>query len=148
LTSRYWSAPKPGDIVHCRFPEAALGVPGPKDRPALVIKVETYRDGSVDVEVAYGTSQGIDDVYPGELVMEKTDPDAGLQKDTKFDLLNIVRLPFNEEWFGPNPLERFGKHPKRGKLNLDEAKNKKKLHGAVTEARHVVGQPTRPRRRT
>ena len=51
---------------------------GPKDRPALVTKVET-RAGIVDVEIAYGTSQGIDVVHPGEFVVRKGDPDAGLQ---------------------------------------------------------------------
>jgi hypothetical protein len=120
--------------VHCRFPEDEFGSPGPKERPALVTKVET-REDTVDVHVAYGTSQGIDNVHAGELVVPKEDPDAGLQKDTKFELRNIVTLPFNEDWFAPDPLQRFGKHPKRGKLNLENLDNKKKLHAAIAEAR-------------
>ncbi|MHB8493975.1 MAG: hypothetical protein ACYC9Z_17560 [Casimicrobiaceae bacterium] len=142
MTARYWTPPKPGDIVHCRFPQGVFANPGPKERPALVTKVET-REDSVDVEVAYGTSQGIDDVHAGELVVLKDDPDAGLQKDTKFDLCNIVKLPFNEDWFAPDPLQRFGKHPRRGKFNLDNAQNKKKLHAAVIEARHAGKVPIR-----
>jgi hypothetical protein len=147
LTTRYWAPPKPGDIVHCRFPEDNFAEPGPKERPALVTKVET-RAGIVDVEVAYGTSQGIGDVHAGELVVPKTDPDAGLQKDTKFDLCNIVNLPFNEDWFAPDPAGRFGNHPKRGKLNLDNMQNKKKLQAAVIEAQHAGKVPTRPKRVT
>ena len=114
-------------------------------RPALVTKVET-RDGAVDVEVAYGTSQGIDDVHAGELVVLKGDPDAGLQKNTKFDLCNIVSLPFNDDWFAPDQAERFGNHPKRGELNLENVQNKKRLHTAVTEAEHAGRATTRPKR--
>ena len=136
MTTRYWSAPKPGDIVQCRFPESAFAIPGPKERPALVTKVET-RAGSVDVEVAYGTSQGIDDVHPGEFVVRMSDPDAGLHKDTKFDLCAIVALPFDTDWFVADPARRFGEHPKRGSLNLGNAQNKKRLHAAVTEAKHA-----------
>ena len=103
MTARYWAPPNAGDIVHCRFPEDAFGHPGPKERPALVTKVE-IRGGAVDVEVAYVTSKGTDDVPAGELVVPKDDPDAGLQKDTKFDLCNIVSLLFNEDWFPPTQL--------------------------------------------
>ena len=147
MTSRYWSPPKPGDIVQCRFPEETFAVPGPKERPALVAKVET-RPGIVDVEVAYGTSQGIGDVRTGEFVVRKGDPDAGLQKDTKFDLCNIVALPFDTDWFVTDPARRFGEHPKRGRLNLDNAQNKKKLNAAVTEAKDAGKVPTRPKRST
>ena len=113
----------------------------------MVTKVE-IRGGIVDVEVAYGTSQGIDNVHAGELLVPKDDSAAGLQKDTKFDLCNIVKLPFNEDWFAPDPVERFGRHPKRGKLDLDNVQNKKKLHAAVTEVRHPVATPIRPKRST
>jgi len=145
LTTRYWPAPEPGDIVQCRFPEDAFVVPGPKERPALVTKVET-RPGIVDVEVAYGTSQGIDDVRTGEFVVSKTDPDAGLRKDTKVDLCDIVSLPFDKNWFVADPARRFGEHPKRGRLNLGNAQNKKELHAAVTEAKEAGKAPTRPNR--
>lgn len=147
MTTRYWSPPKPGDIVQCRFPEDTFAIPGPKERPALVTKVET-RAGIVDVEVAYGTSQRIGDVHPGEFVVRRGDPDAGLQKDTKFDLCNIVALPFDKDWFVADPARRFGEHPKRGRLNLDNAENKKRLHAAVTEAKDAGKVPTRPKRNT
>lgn len=147
MIERFWSAPKPGDIVQCRFPERALGKPGPKERPALVIGVKTYPDGSVDVEVAYGTSQGTTDVHAGELVLEKSDPAAGLQKDTKFDLRNIARLPFNDEWFAPDPARRFGEHPKRGTLDLGNVQNKRKLQAAVAEIKGAHNDPTSSRRR-
>lgn len=147
MTARYWSPPKPGDIVQCRFPEDAFAIPGPKERPALVTKVES-RAGIVDVEIAYGTSQGIDVVHPGEFVVRRGDPDAGLQKDTKFDLCTIVALPFDDNWFVVDPARRFGEHPKRGRLNLANAQNKKKLHAAVTEARNAGNVPTRPKLRS
>lgn len=131
--------------MHCRFPQDAFAVPGPKERPALVIRVETRR-GSVDVEVAYGTSQRIDDVHAGEFVVVGSDPDAGLTKDTKFDLCNIVALPFNEDWFGPDPASRFGRHPKRGRLNLENLQNKKNLQAAVAEAKHAGRLPVRGHR--
>lgn len=146
MTARYWRAPKPGDIVQCRFPQKEFDVPGPKERPALVTKVETYSDGSVDVEVAYGTSQGTDDVHAGEFVVPASDPAAGLEKNTKFDLRNLRRLAFNDQWFAPDPLARFGEHPKRGRLDLENRENKKKLHAAVTEATTAGRSPARPKK--
>lgn len=63
-----WPTPNPGDIVECRFPHDKIPGPGPKERPALVTKVEIFKnDGGemrVVVEVAYGTSQNTENVYP------------------------------------------------------------------------------------
>ncbi len=85
-------------------------------------------------------------MHAGELIVPKTDPDAGLDKDTKFDLCNIVALPFNEDWFAPDPAGRFGRHPKRGTLNLENLQNKKKLQAAVTEAKCARKTPIRRNR--
>jgi hypothetical protein len=130
--------------VQCRFPEDKVGKPGPKDRPALVTKVATYEDGSVDVEVAYGTSQDTRQVHPGELVVSAQDPEAGLSKDTKFDLCNIVGLPFTDEWFAPSPTQQSGDHPRRGRLNIANVANKKKLQAAVAEAQSAGRKPGKP----
>ena len=84
----YWTPrPKLGDIVECKFPQQ-VGVPGPKNRPALVLQVEEATDdsdGSV-VVVAYATSQNTTAVYPGEFVIEAS-AKTGLAKPTKFDLV-------------------------------------------------------------
>lgn len=143
--ARYWSPPKAGDIVQCRFPQDLFPSPGPKERPALVTKAE-IRAGSVDVEVAYGSSQRVNDIRPGQFVIRKVDPDAGLQKDTKFDLCNIVALPFDTDWFVADPGKRFGEHPKRGILNLGNPQNKKRLQAAITEAKSAGTVSARPMR--
>ena len=138
MTSRPWAPrPKAGDIVQCRFPESQAGVPGPKDRPALVVEVEEDPKGESAsiVRVAYGTSQDVEQRYAGELTIRATDPKAGLDRDTKFDLGNTVRLPFDIAWFAPSPNRLFGEHPKRGVLDLNNQKLKRALQAAILEAK-------------
>ena len=143
--ANYYSPPKPGDIVQCRFPQDKIPQPGPKERPALVIEVEEYElpGGSIEVfvTVAYGTSEDVDNCHPGELKIESTNREAGLSLDTKFDLGNRVKLPFNDEWFAPSPNRRFGDHPKRGILNPTDDNLKRRLSSAVTELK----QASRPK---
>jgi mRNA-degrading endonuclease toxin of MazEF toxin-antitoxin module len=131
----YWiPRPKLGDIVECRFPRE-VGVPGPKNRPALVLQIEAAADdpaGSV-VVVAYATSQNTASVYPGEFVIE-ADARTGLTKATKFDLVNHHRLPFDDRWFAPAPA-RTPRYPRRGRLDLQNAVVKRKLQSALVEAR-------------
>jgi hypothetical protein len=112
-----------------------VGVPGPKNRPALVLQVEEATDdsdGSV-VVVAYATSQNTTAVYPGEFVIEAS-AKTGLAKPTKFDLVNHHRLPFDDVWFEPAP-GKTPRHPRRGRLDLQDATVKRKLHSAITEAK-------------
>ncbi|MCC6474087.1 MAG: type II toxin-antitoxin system PemK/MazF family toxin [Burkholderiales bacterium] len=138
MTVRPWAPePRAGDIVQCRFPKEKLGAPGAKDRPALVIEVETdpLDQSRSIVRVAYGTSQDVEQRYAGELTVRATDPKAGLDRDTKFDLGNCVRLPFDTEWFAPSPNRRYGEHPKRGVLDLGNLQVKRALQAAVLEAR-------------
>jgi mRNA-degrading endonuclease toxin of MazEF toxin-antitoxin module len=140
MTSHPWvPRPKAGDIVQCRFPESKVGLPGPKDRPALIVEVEEdpeNKSASI-VLVAYGTSQDVDERYPGEITVRATDAKAGLNRDTKFDLANTVRLAFDAEWFAPSPNRRFGEHPKRGALNLQDLKLKRALQAAIVEAKRA-----------
>jgi len=138
MTARPWAPrPKAGDIVQCRFPEGKVGIPGPKNRPALVVEVEEDpKDQSASiVRVAYGTSQDVEQRYPGEFTIRATDPKAGLGRDTKFDLGNTMRLSFDSDWFTPSPNRRFGEHPKRGTLNLADQKLKRALQAAILEAK-------------
>jgi len=138
VTAPRWAPPpKAGDIVQCRFPEGKAGKPGPKDRPAPVLQVEENPEDplGVIVQVAFGTSQNVDQRYPGELTISAADPKHGLSRDTKFDLGNTVRLLFDAEWFAPSPNCRFGEHPKRGALNLRDQKVKRALQAAIVEAK-------------
>lgn len=139
--ANYYSPPKAGDIVQCRFPQDKFRQPGPKERPALVIEVEEYElpDGAIEVfvTVAYGTSEDVDNCHPGELKIESSDPHAGLSLDTKFDIGNRVKLPFDDEWFAPSPNKRFGDHPKRGMLNTANAALKRRLSSAIAELKRT-----------
>lgn len=144
----YWPEPEPGDIVDCRFPEDKVPGPGPKERPALVTKVDTFKDDSgathVVVDVAYGTSQGTANPYPGEFAIEARHPGTGLTRDTKFDLGKIFRLNFDDEWFAPAALPHPSVPPKRGKLDpAKDQKIKKKISSALTEAKSA-GRSTKP----
>ena len=108
----------------------------------MVIDVEEYElpDGSTEVfvTVAYGTSEDVDDCHPGELKIESSDPHAGLGLDTKFDIGNRVKLPFNDEWFAPSPNRRFGDHPKRGKLDIGDISLKRRLSSAISELKKAA----------
>jgi mRNA-degrading endonuclease toxin of MazEF toxin-antitoxin module len=133
----YWTPrPKSGDIVQCRFPEH-VGVPGPKERPALVLQVEEAAEdprGSV-VVVAYATSRRTGMLFPGEFVVEPGGK-SGLAKLTKFDLVNQRVLPFDTEWFAPAP-GRTPEHPRRGRLDLTNDLTKRRLQSAIGEAKRL-----------
>ncbi|CAN7761046.1 MULTISPECIES: type II toxin-antitoxin system PemK/MazF family toxin [unclassified Variovorax] len=136
MSRNYWKPrPKLGDIVECSFPQE-MGVPGPKNRPALVLQVEEATDdpaGSV-VVVAYATSQNTTAVCPGEFVIEAS-AKTGLTKATKFDLVNHHRLSFDDAWFAPAP-GKTPRYPRRGRLDLQDAIVKRKLQSAIMEARN------------
>ena len=120
MSPRFFLQPKPGDIVWCKFPQVALPKPGPKSRPALVLKVGEQA-AATWVQVAYGTSQKVDKLFPGEFVITPSDGDAyaisGLSYATKFDLASTFELPFNEDWFGVPPGAPHGQVPKLGVLH-------------------------------
>ena len=115
--------PSVGDIVWTKFP-IDIGQPGPKPRPALVTKVSPSTN---EVEVAYGTSQKTGKPYQGEFVVSNTDPEfssTGLSYSTKFNLLQTVKLPFDNIWFEKSPGYRLNNPPpKMGSLGPHSRQN-------------------------
>lgn len=118
MSTKYTPLPTIGDIVWCHFPQE-MGVPGPKPRPALVRAVSAAHNL---VQVAYGTSKKTGNLYPGEFVLDPRDggfADSGLEVRTKFDVGNLVTLPFDNTWFAPSPLLKTGTPaPKIGSLHV------------------------------
>jgi len=74
------------------------------------------------VSVAYGTSQKTDRLYSGEFKISKSEhpaayASASLSFYTKFDLKNILELPFNDAYFSVPPHAPHGQTPKLGTLH-------------------------------
>ena len=115
----WFPAPRAGEVVWCRFPQNLPG-PGPKPRPALVLRVGEHQGHPV-VEVAYGTSQKVDTLYAGEFAVTPADraayDAAGLSYPTKFNLAQSVELDFNDVWFAVAPGAPHGQTPKLGILH-------------------------------
>jgi hypothetical protein len=130
----FFRAPRPGDIVWCRFPQDKILAPGPKPRPALVVRVGEI-DGHCTVAVAYGTSQRVDDLHAGEFSITRADREAfvvaGLSFDTKFDLANVVELPFSDRWFAVPPGAPYGQTPKLGLLHSSLMRRAAAAHRAA-----------------
>ncbi len=129
-----WEKPDVGDIVWCRFPQQPRDIPGPKPRPSLVVSISEYDDG-VMVKIAYGTSQKTDRLYAGEFVIRKAENKAayemaGLSYDTKFDLRQLVEVPWNNQFFAVSPKPAHGQTPKMGSLHI----NMKRALEAAVEA--------------
>ena len=105
--SLVFSAPDPGDIVWCRFPEVEGIKPGPKSRPALVLSVMDD-SRAPRVRVVYGTSQKLVPIRRGELLIRREDAAAfkmsGLSFPTKFSFNKIVVVPYTDVWFQRAPL--------------------------------------------
>jgi hypothetical protein len=120
MTARSFVLPDIGDIVWCWFSYDGFTKPGPKPRPALVINVGALR-GKPAVEVLYGTSQKLNQLYPGEFAIAPADGGAyalsGLSYPTKFNTLRSVFLPYNDMWFAPAPGAPYGQTPKLGVLH-------------------------------
>lgn len=116
----WFPAPSPGDIVWCRYPKGQLSAPGPKARPALVLRIGEDEEHPV-VEVAYGTSQKVDTLYAGEFAITPADraayEAAGLSYPTKFNLGEAFELDFNDNWFAVPPGAPHGQTPKLGVLH-------------------------------
>ena len=116
----WWPEPTAGDIVWCHFPDHIH--PKPKPRPGLLVSTKVDDESMVFVSVAYGTSQKTDRLYSREfLITQSKHPaaycSAGLSYDTKFNLKNILELPFNDAFFSVPPHAPHGQSPKLGTLH-------------------------------
>lgn len=117
---RAWPEPVAGDIVWCHFPDNIH--PRPKPRPGLIVSTHEDEQGQIFVRVAYGTSQKTDRLYGGEFRIGKHEhpaayASAGLSYDTKFNLRNVLELPFNRTYFSVPPHAPHGQIPKLGTLH-------------------------------
>ena len=116
----WWPEPAAGDIVWCHFPDNISPLPQP--RPALILVVFDDDAPEFTVRVAYGTSQRTTTLYRGEFaILRDKNPaayeEANLSFDTKFDLRQIIELPFSTDWFSVPPAAPHGQIPKLGTLH-------------------------------
>lgn len=116
----WWLEPTAGEIVWCYFPDNIHLKP--KARPALIISTKEDDNGRIFVSAAYGTSQKTNRLYKGEFLIAKVEHPtayqvAGLSYDTKFDLGNIVELPFNDTYFSVPHHAPHGQIPQLGVLH-------------------------------
>lgn len=117
---KHWGEPTAGEIVWCHFPDKVN--PRPKPRPALIVVVFDDAAPQFMVRVAYGTSQRTTQLYRGEFaILRERNPAAyaaaGLSHDTKFDLRQLVDLPYTSEWFSVPPAAPHGQTPILGTLH-------------------------------
>lgn len=115
-----WPEPTAGDIVWCHFPDNIH--PRPKPRPGLLVVVKEDDEGRIFVGVAYGTSQKTHRLYRGEFRITRDEhpvayASAGLSLDTKFDLRNVLELPYDSQYFSVPPHAPHGHNPKLGSLH-------------------------------
>ena len=133
----WFSPPSPGDIVWCRFPERGIPGPGPKARPALVLKVGEIA-GRPAAAVAYGTSRKVDQLHAGEFAITMTERTAyeaaGLSTPTKFNLARTSELEFNDIWFAVPPGALYGQTPKLGILHPSLVRRARAAHDAAIRA--------------
>ncbi len=116
----WWPEPTAGEIVWCHFPDDIH--PKAKPRPALILAVFDDDAPAFSVQVAYGTSQRTTQLYRGEFaIVRERNPSAyqaaGLSFDTKFDLRQLVELPYNSAWFSVPPAAPHGQVPVLGTLH-------------------------------
>jgi len=117
LTLEWWgsgSVPAPASIVWCNFPEhLSPGVPGPKPRPALILKVRYATqppDGRFYVQTVYGTSKLKIGRRPNDFTISNfaTLNVLRLPQATRFDLDNVLWLPWARPYFnGRKPDDRY-----------------------------------------
>ena len=120
MTVRWWNEPTAGDIVWFQFPDDIH--PRAKPRPALVVTVFDDDAPCFVVRVAYGTSQRTTELHPGEFAILSLQnraayAAAGLSYDTKFDMRQVVDLPYSTEWFSVPLAAPRGQTPILGTLH-------------------------------
>jgi hypothetical protein len=126
-STAWWPEPEAGDIVWCQFPHLPNLEPGPKSRPALIVRVrERESQQGYRVFVAYGTSQKTMALHKGEFLLRNDQSSAfqlsGLSFDTKFSFVSSVELDFSSEWFKISSASANAQTPKIGILHSVYAK--------------------------
>ena len=134
MTAQWWGEPNAGEIVWCHFPDNLT--PRAKPRPALILTVFDDEAPHFTVRVVYGTSKRTTTLHRGEFsILRERNPAAvaaaGLSYDTKFDLKQILDLPYTTEWFSVPPAAPHGQTPKLGTLHPS-------LVRAVQAAYHAI----------
>jgi hypothetical protein len=117
---RWWPEPTAGEIVWCHFSDNIH--PKPKPCSGLIVSTKVDDEGIIFLSVAFGTSQKTDRLYSGEFRISKSEHPAAyastsLSYDTKFDLRNVLELPFNDAYFSFPPHAPHGQIPKLGTLH-------------------------------
>jgi hypothetical protein len=104
--SAWVPAPDPGDILWCHFPNYDPRDATLKERPALVISVMDDQE-PVRLRVAYGTSKRPKPVTRGCFLIDREAElkVAGLHVPTRFDMKNLVVLPYTLSAFMNAPGE-------------------------------------------
>lgn len=118
--AHWWPEPSAGDVVWCHFPDGIA--PHPKPRPALILTVFDDDAPQFVVRVVYGTSQRTTALHRGEFAIlreinREAYQAAGLSYNTKFDMKQILDLPYTTEWFSVPPTALHGQIPKLGILH-------------------------------
>jgi hypothetical protein len=118
--ARWWAEPLAGEIVWCHFPDGIH--PHPKPRPALILSVLDDDAPQFAVRVVYGTSQRTTTLHRGEFAILRevnlaAYETAGLSYNTKFDMKQILDLPYTTDWFSVPPAAPYGQTPKLGTLH-------------------------------
>jgi len=94
--------------------------------------------GKPVIEVAYGTSQKVDDLHAGEFAIRPADGIAyevtGLSYPTKFNLGRTSELDFNDLWFAIPPGAPCGQTPKLGILHPSLVRRARAARDAATRA--------------
>ena len=116
----WWPKPEAGDIVWCHFPYLPATVPGPKPRPALLVRLIEH-NAYYRALVGYGTSQKTNTLRSGEFLIRKDNSAAfkisGLSFDTKFSFKHMLELDYSDQWFKIPPESPHGQTPTIGTLH-------------------------------
>lgn len=98
-----WLSPAPRalDIVFTYFPyQEDNGRPALDKHPAVVLAVGMKPDGSLRLLAAYGSSRGLYQPAPSNVIVEPEHyPDSGLWYPTRFDLARHAWLDYDAKYF-------------------------------------------------
>lgn len=85
-----------GSVIYAWMPESETPhQPGPKYRPVLIVDVD---DNNGAVCIAPGTTQKLDSVLRGQILIKKLHDGQGLQQTTKFKIDNARWVPASSDF--------------------------------------------------